>query len=71
MNDAFWPNYKKVQRFNTLLEVVKKLMINWWVQETSISPNHKDVVWRVGIKNFEIHLKHYLQTSQVKTYNFK
>jgi hypothetical protein len=72
INDVFWLNYTKVRRFNTLSKAMKKLMIDCWVQETSISPNQKDVVQRrVSVKNFEIHPKHYLQTSQVKTYNFE
>jgi len=65
-------DYKRAQRSATLSETMKKLMIDWWVQETSISPNRKDVVRRrVGVKNFEIHPKHYLQISQVRTYNFE
>jgi len=44
MNDVFWLNYKRIPRFDTLSEVAKKLVIDWWVQETSISPNPKDVI---------------------------
>jgi hypothetical protein len=50
----------------TSLNIVWSLMTRWWENETTISPNIKDVVRRCTIvKLYETHHTHYLQMSQV------
>jgi hypothetical protein len=40
---------------------MKTLVIDWWENKTTISPNKKDVVKRLfGIKLFKAHTPHYL-----------
>lgn len=60
--DAFWLNYKRALRSGRISEPVKTLVSDWWVQETSISPNWKDVVRRrIGVKDFVHHPTQCLQ----------
>jgi hypothetical protein len=67
--DAFWLNYKRFFWSDRIPEAVKTLVSDWWVQETSISPNWKDVVRRrIGVKDFVHHPTHYLQTLEVRIY---
>jgi hypothetical protein len=50
----------------TSLNILRSLMNRWWENETTISPNMKDVVRRHTIvKLYETHRTHYLQMSQV------
>jgi hypothetical protein len=50
----------------TFLNIVRSFMSRWWENETTISPNMKDVVRRCTIvKLYETHCTHYLQMSQV------
>jgi hypothetical protein len=56
--DAFWLNYKRALQSDRISEAVKTLVSDWWVQETSISPNWKDVVQRrIGVKDFVVFCK--------------
>jgi hypothetical protein len=48
----------------TSLNIVRSFMTRWWENETTISPNMKDVVRRCTIvKLYETHCTHYLQMS--------
>jgi hypothetical protein len=65
-NDVFWLQDKREKHANALFESSKNLMINWWIIETIISPNHKDVVRkRTRVKMYESHATHCLQNFQV------
>jgi hypothetical protein len=51
---------------NGLLDVTKKVVINWWTYETRVNPNKKDVTHkRIAIGVFEKRPTHYLMESQV------
>jgi hypothetical protein len=65
-NDVFWLQDKREKHGNALFESTKNLVINWWTIETTISPNHKDVMRRrTAVKMYESHAIHYLQVFQV------
>ncbi len=67
--DAFWSNYERHKRSNYLPKSLKKVVLQWWTDHYTISPNRKDVVKRhVGMKHYESHATHYLQMSQVKIF---
>jgi hypothetical protein len=64
--NAFWMDYKRAKRSNSLSERSKKLVVDWWKTKTTISLNQKDITrLKIKEKQFEMHLIHYLQTSEV------
>jgi hypothetical protein len=70
-NDVFWLQDKTEKHGNALFESTKNLVINWWTIETTISPNHKDVMTRrTRVKMYESHATHYLQVFQVHFFFF-
>jgi hypothetical protein len=70
-NDTFWLKFKCARRLDCLFDKVKNLVIKWWENETTISPNMKDVVRRrIGVNLYKAHPKHYLQISHVNASSF-
>lgn len=64
--DAFWLHHRRKTRSDSLAENVKTLVEQWWVEETTMSPNRKDVVsFREGPRQWVSHATHFLQVSQV------
>jgi hypothetical protein len=65
-HNAFWLHYRRARRSDAMSNVDKEVVRKWWEEETTVSPNRKDVVnHRVGIKEYESHPTQYLQVSQV------
>ena len=65
--DAFWLGDQRRVRSDGLPDVVKKIITKWWEEETTISPNRKDIVRKwIGPKLYIEHATHYLQLSQVR-----
>jgi hypothetical protein len=60
VHDAFWINYKINEHLDQISKLMNMLMTIWWVQNISISPNQKGVVWRINVKDFGLHPTHYL-----------
>jgi hypothetical protein len=45
---------------------VKRIVIKWWIEESKVRPNMKDIVYcLVATKTWEKHAIHFLQESQV------
>ena len=64
--DAFWLQDQRRVRCDALPDVVKNIIRKWWEEETTISPNRKDIVRKwVAPKLYIEHATHYLQVSQV------
>ena len=64
--DAFWLHHRRKTRSNSLAENVKTLVEQWWAEETTVSPNRKDVVtFHEGPRQWVSHATHFLQVSQV------
>lgn len=69
-NQAFWRTNRRRERSDTISEATKSLVISWWTKETTISPNRKDIRRRLrGVKDYEEHVTHYLQCSQVSVHS--
>lgn len=69
-DNAFWVNYKRATRATFISKEMKDVIVDWWVTESTISPNHKDIVRnRIAVKKFEEHATHYLQVSQVSIHH--
>ena len=65
--DAFWLGDQRRVCSDGLPDVVKKNITKWWEEETTISPNRKDIVRKwIGPKLYIEHATHYLQLSQVR-----
>jgi hypothetical protein len=43
--NAFWLQERKQNRTSFLIESVKKLVVDWWTSETTISSNRKDILF--------------------------
>jgi hypothetical protein len=64
--DAFWLQRRRKVRSDSLPEFVKDAVLAWWTEETTISPNRKDVAsFHEGLHCWLSHPTHYLQCSQV------
>ena len=64
--DAFWLHHRRKTRSDSLAENVKTLVEQWWAEETTVSPNRKDVVtFHEGPRQWISHATHFLQVSQV------
>jgi hypothetical protein len=50
-----WVKFDRNQRNNALSEDVKCIVIKWWIEETKVSPNMKDVCRLVATKTWEKH----------------
>jgi hypothetical protein len=65
-HDAFWLQRRRKVRSDSLPESVKDVVLAWWMQETTVSPNRKDVAsFHEGLWCWLSHPTHYLQCSQV------
>jgi hypothetical protein len=66
--DAFWLGDQRRVRINQALsEAVKRMIIQWWKEETTVSPNRKDITRKwIAPKLYIEHPTHYLQVSQVR-----
>jgi len=64
--DAFWIQDDRRIRSDALPIAVRKMIIEWWDVETTVSPNRKDIgrKW-IGPKQYIDHQTHHLQQSQV------
>jgi hypothetical protein len=64
--NVFWTNYRRRKRVDALSKHIVELVIKWWKTKTTISPNQKDVTrLSIYVKQFQMHLVHYLQVSKV------
>ena len=64
--DAFWLQYRRKIRNDSLPENVKAAVEHWWANETTVSPNRKDIVsFHEGLRQWISHPTHFLQCSQV------
>lgn len=65
-HDGFWLHDRRVIRSDSLSDHVKAVVAQWWTNETTVSPNMKDVVtFREGLRQWLSHPTHFLQCSQV------
>jgi hypothetical protein len=65
-NDAFWLHYRRKIRTDKLADNVRFVVEQWWCNETSVSPNRKDIVLlHEGLREWVSHPMHFLQCSQV------
>jgi hypothetical protein len=65
-HNAFWLHYRRAQRSDAMSSVDKEVVRKWWEEETTVSPNRKDIInHQSGIKEYESHPTQYLQVSQV------
>jgi hypothetical protein len=47
---------------------MRDLVVQFWTNQNTISPNQKDVVKHyIGVKLYEEHVAHYLRVSQVNS----
>jgi hypothetical protein len=68
--DAFWISCKRAARSDVLSEPVKELVIKWWTEQSTISPERKRVLRkRVAVKKYDCHPTHYIQVSQVSLFS--
>jgi hypothetical protein len=64
--DGFWLHNRRVIRNDSLSDHVKAVVAQWWTNETTVSPNMKDVVtFHEGLRQWLSHPTHFLQCSQV------
>jgi hypothetical protein len=69
-NDSFWISYKRATRSDILQDSVRLLVITWWTEQSTISPEREKVLQkRIGVKNFDCHSTHYIHVSQVSSYS--
>jgi hypothetical protein len=62
--DAFWLHQCRKVRSDTLTDDVKATVEHWWVEETTVSPNMKDIVsFHEGLRQWLSHPTHFLQCS--------
>lgn len=63
-----WAPLQRIKKASRIEEETTAAVIQWWNQETRVSPVHKEVVRkRVGPKMYEKHAMHYLLESQVSS----
>ena len=61
-----WATSSHALKKDALSPIVKAKVIQWWTEETRVSPNFKDVVHSLVARNTrEKHAKHFLEESQV------
>jgi hypothetical protein len=66
-HDAFWLQYKRKICSDSLVEPVKAMVKEWWANETTVSPNRKDIVsFHKGCRDWVLHPTHFFQYSQVQ-----
>jgi len=64
--DAFWLHHRRKTQSNSFAKNVRTLVEQWWAEETTVSPNRKDVVtFHEGPRQWVSHTTHFLQISQV------
>jgi hypothetical protein len=64
--DGFWLHNRRIIRSDSLPNHVKAMVAQWWTNETTVSPNMKDVVtFHEGLRQWLSHPTHFLQCSQV------
>jgi hypothetical protein len=64
-----WLNKKSGRHVHALNETDVQQILAFWNSNTTILPNAKYVIHkRVGVKQFDVHATHYLQTSQVNQF---
>jgi hypothetical protein len=62
--DGFWLHNRRVIRNDSLSDHVKAVVAQWWTNETTVSPNMKDVVtFHEGLRQWLSHPTHFLQCS--------
>jgi hypothetical protein len=67
-----WAPVQHIKRTSTIEEETTATVIQWWNQETQVSPVHKEVVRkRVGPKLYKKHAMHYFLESQVSSLSMK
>jgi hypothetical protein len=65
-HDAFWLQRRRKIRSDSLSASVRDAVLAWWTEETTVSPNRKDVAsFHEGLRCWLSHPTHYLQCSQV------
>ena len=63
--DAFWLHQRQKVRSDILTDDVKAAVERWWVEETTVSPNMKDIAsFHEGLRQWLSHPTHFLQCSQ-------
>lgn len=71
MEGLKWVKSNRKQRSNAISEIVKQIVIKWWIEETKMSLNVKDVVRHlISTNNWEKHVAHFLQENHVFVFNF-
>jgi len=59
--DVFWLQAQVRVRSDSISNVVKNLISKWWDEETTVSPNRKDIVRRcIAPKVYIEHAIHYI-----------
>jgi hypothetical protein len=54
MEGVKWVKFDRKQRSDAINEIVKQIVIKWWMEETKVSPNVKDVVCHlISTNNWE------------------
>lgn len=68
--DAFWLHQRRSIRSDSLADNVKLVVQQWWENETTVSPNRKDIIsFHEGLRQWISHPTHFLQCSQVQHRN--
>jgi hypothetical protein len=66
MEGVKWVKFDRKQWSDAISEIVKQTVIRWWIENTRVSPNVKDVIHHlISTNNWEKHVIHFLQESQV------
>jgi hypothetical protein len=69
--DAFWLHERWKIHSDALCKNVKAVVEQWWADETTVSPNRKDIVsFHEGLRQWLSHPTHFLQCSQVGPKSF-
>lgn len=59
--DAFWLHDLRRGCSDAISDAVKKIITNWWAEETTVSPNRKDIIRKwIAPKLYVEHATHYL-----------
>jgi hypothetical protein len=65
--DAFWLHDLKRVRSDALADSTRKIISQWWEEQTTVFPNRKDIIRKwISPKLYIEHTTHYLQVSQVR-----
>jgi hypothetical protein len=65
MEGMKWVKSDRKQQSNAISEIVKQIVIKWWIEKTKVSLNVKDVRHLISINNWENHVVHFLQENHV------